>query len=181
MASITIITGCPGSGKTTLSNLLAQALPKGVHLHADVFYDFIAQKIPPILPESHQQNTTVMRAIASATAAYVRGDYDVVVDGIFGAWFLPTLAEEFQLLNCPVNYIVLRLPLEETILRATTRLKNPASEEIIRHMYPLFNHLGEFERYVFEVGDRACEDILIELNQRCQSGEFQLNWSLVTR
>ncbi len=181
MASITIITGCPGIGKTTLSNLLAQVLPKGVHLHADVFYDFIADLISPILPESHQQNTTVMRAIASATAAYVRGDYDVVVDGIFGAWFLPTLAEEFQLLNCPVNYIVLRLPLEETILRATTRLKNPASEEIIRLMYPLFNNLGEFERYVFEVGDRACEDILIELNQRCQSGEFQLNWSLVTR
>jgi tRNA uridine 5-carbamoylmethylation protein Kti12 len=181
MASITIITGCPGSGKTTLSAQMAQILPKGVHLHADHFYDYIAQKISPILPESHQQNTTVMRAIASATAAYVMGDYNVVVDGIFGPWFLPTLAEEFQLLTCPVNYVVIRLPLEETILRATTRLKNPAREEIIRHMYPLFNNLGEFERYVFEVGVSASEDILIDLNQRCQSGEFRLNWSLVTQ
>jgi tRNA uridine 5-carbamoylmethylation protein Kti12 len=137
MASITIITGCPGSGKTTLSNRLAQGLPKGVHLHADDFYDYIAQKISPILPESHQQNTTVMRAIARATAAYVTGDYDLVLDGIFGFWFLPILAEEFQSLSCPVNYLVIRLPLEATILRATTRLKNPASEEIIRHMYPL--------------------------------------------
>ena len=44
--------------------------------------------IPPHLPESNEQNLVVIEAFLEAAKRYVRGGYDVIVDGIVGPWFL---------------------------------------------------------------------------------------------
>ncbi len=88
MASLTIVSGCPGTGKTTLAALLSTASPRGLHFVADVFYDFIGEVISPILPESHAQNTTVTSATARAAAAFARrraaGELRLDLAGITG-------------------------------------------------------------------------------------------------
>lgn len=63
MASIVIVSGCPGSGKTTLSHALARSQPSGVHIVSDVFYGFPAAPVDPTRKESHHQNTVIMRAL----------------------------------------------------------------------------------------------------------------------
>ena len=72
MASITIVSGCPGSGKTTLAKGLAGLASEGLHLPSDLFYDFPAAPIDPTLAESHHQNLVVMRALARSARAFAQ-------------------------------------------------------------------------------------------------------------
>jgi len=65
MSGITIVTGAPGAGKTTLSRRAAQADPLGLHLPADVFDTFPAYPVSPGLPEAPAQNGAVIAAAAA--------------------------------------------------------------------------------------------------------------------
>ena len=52
---IIIITGSPGTGKTTTSAIVAKEsnMEKSVHMHTDDFYHYLSKgAIPPHLPES---------------------------------------------------------------------------------------------------------------------------------
>lgn len=88
---IVVITGSPGTGKTTTSAIVAKesCMEKSVHMHTDDFYHYLSKgAIPPHLPESDKQNLIVIKAFLEAAKCYVRGGYDVIVDGIIGPWFL---------------------------------------------------------------------------------------------
>lgn len=87
---IIVITGAPGTGKTTISAIVAKesSMEKSVHMHTDDFYHYLSKgAIPPHLPESNQQNLIVIEAFLEAAKRYARGGYDVIVDGIIGPWF----------------------------------------------------------------------------------------------
>lgn len=78
-----ILTGAPGSGKTTVAGLLAAKSKRSVHLESDRFFHFIqAGYIEPWEPESHEQNTAVMRIVAQAAASYADAGYFTIIDGI---------------------------------------------------------------------------------------------------
>jgi len=62
---IIIITGSPGTGKTTTAQIISQKsdLEKSVHLHTDDFYHYLAKgAVPPYLPEAEEQNLIVIEA-----------------------------------------------------------------------------------------------------------------------
>ena len=51
---IIVITGAPGTGKTTTASVVAKEsdLEKSVHMHTDDFYHYLSKgAIPPHLPE----------------------------------------------------------------------------------------------------------------------------------
>ena len=86
---IIVITGAPGTGKTTTASAVAKEsdLEKSVHMHTDDFYHYLSKgAIPPHLPESNEQNLIVIEAFLEAAKRYARGGYDVIVDGIVGPW-----------------------------------------------------------------------------------------------
>ena len=176
MNGITIVTGSPGAGKTTLSDRTSKAHPHGLHLPADVFYTFPAHMISPILPEAHDQNGAVIAAVTRAAAAFASRGYEVFVDGIVGPWFLPVVAAELGSAGIPVDYVILRVSLEQAIRRATTRA-NPGAEAIVRHMHAAFEKLGAYESHVLDTTDLGVEEILTEFARRRGLGAFALDFS----
>ena len=122
---IIVVTGSPGTGKTTIASIVAKesSMDKSVHMHTDDFFHYLSKgAISPHLPGSNEQNLVVIEAFLEAAKRYARGGYDVIVDGIVGPWFLEpwrTLAQE----DYEVHYIVLRASKEETMKRAVERSK----------------------------------------------------------
>ena len=79
---IIVITGSPGTGKTTTASIVAKEsdMDKSVHMHTDDFFHYLSKgAIPPHLPESNEQNLVVIEAFLEAAKRYARGGYDVIV------------------------------------------------------------------------------------------------------
>ena len=159
---ILVITGAPGTGKTTTASMLAAEsdLEKSVHLHTDDFYHYLKKGfIPPHLPESDGQNLVVIEAILEAAKRFVRGGYDVIVDGIIGPWFLDpwlTLVKE----GYEIHYVILRASKEVTLKRAIQRQKldEKTNTEIVEIMWKQFCDLGIYEQNVLDTTTHSVED-----------------------
>lgn len=159
---IVIITGAPGTGKTTTASMTAKesSLEKSVHMHTDDFYHYLSKgAIPPHLPGSNVQNVIVMEAFLEAAKRYVRGGYDVIVDGIIGPWFLEPWLKAVQD-GYEVHYIILRANKEETMKRAVGRdkLDRETNMELVEIMWEQFNDLGCYEPYVMDITDCSVEE-----------------------
>ena len=120
---IIVITGSPGTGKTTTASIVAKEsnMDKSVHMHTDDFFHYLSKgAIPPHLPESNEQNLVVIEAFLEAAKRYARGGYDVIVDGIVGPWFLepwlnivePRQPGGCKLKTAPVRPVVAARPAE---------------------------------------------------------------------
>ena len=179
MAPILILTGSPGAGKTTVAHALAAGGARGVHLEGDAFYRFLPHLVAPTLPESRAQNATIIRAIMRAAAAYAAGGYEVVVDGIFGPWFLPLVADELAPAGARADYVILRLDEERAVRRAGARTAYPGDAAMARQMNAAFAAAGDHERHVIEVADRTARDVADEIARRRAQGEFRLDLALL--
>lgn len=151
---IVIITGSPGTGKTTTATMVAKevSMEKSVHMHTDDFYKYLSKgAIPPHLPQSNEQNLIVIEAFLYAAKRFARGGYDVVVDGIIGPWFLGPWIEA-ALEGYEVHYIILRASKEITMKRAVERSKldRRTNVELVETMWEQFHSLNGYERYVLE-------------------------------
>lgn len=167
---IIIITGSPGTGKTTVSAMVAREsdMEKSVHMHTDDFYHFLSKgAVPPHLPESDGQNLIVTEAFLEAAKRFVRGGYEVIVDGIVGPWFLEpwrnTAQEGYE-----VHYIVLRADKEETMRRATGRVKldRETNMELVETMWGQFRELGRYEKHVINTTGLSTRDTVEAIKKK---------------
>ena len=167
---IIIITGSPGTGKTTTAAIVAKesSMEKSVHMHTDDFYHSLSKgAIPPHLPESNEQNLIVIEAFIEAAKRYARGGYEVIVDGIVGPWFL---GPWFNIVHegYEVHYIILRASKEETMLRAINRLKldRETNIELVEAMWEQFNHIGLYEQNVIDTTDDSIQDTVSTIKNK---------------
>lgn len=158
---IIILTGAPGTGKSTVAALVAEKSPleKSLHMHTDDFYHYLKKgQIAPYLPESAAQNEVVMQALVHAAATFAKAGYDVVVDGIIGPWFLQPW-QHLAHTGVTVNYVVLRATKEATLDRAVHRDKLTVAENqrLVATMWQQFADLGKYEENVLATTELTAE------------------------
>ena len=167
--SLLIVTGPPGAGKSTVSELVAETAERPtVHLHTDSFYNWIRSGfVLPYLPGAERQNEVVLGVLAEAACGYARGGYDVVLDGIIGPWALQPFREAAKRDGLELSYVVLRPDLEVALTRATEREGRHLKDvEPIRGLYGAFAELGELESCVIDSTGRSIDQTAAEVRDR---------------
>ena len=151
---IVLISGTPGTGKSTVAALLARdsQLAASLCLRTDSFYEALRKgAVPPHLPGSGDQNQVVIEAFLAAAVRFAQGGYDTLVDGVVGPWFLdPWLAAARA--GTEIYYFVLRAAKDVTLARALGRSKlgENTNRELVETMWPLFADLGPWEPYAVD-------------------------------
>lgn len=158
--SVVIISGAPGSGKSTISRRLSESTSPSVHLHTDDFWHFIVGGfIPPYLEESDQQNRLVLEILAKAAFGYAAGGYQVFCDGVIGPWALQPFLGNAKSSELDLHYLVLRADQPTTLARATARTGADAltDPEPIRSLINQFASLGELEEHTVDTTGQDVE------------------------
>ncbi len=171
---VLIVSGPPGSGKTTVSAALASGCERGVHMEADWFFRFIRSGfVAPWLPDAHSQNEAVMVVATDAAAAYAEAGYAVVWDGIVGSWFLDQVASRLGDRKIRVQYLILR-PGRTTAMgrvRGRDDVDDTTGAEV---MYAQFTDLGELEPHVVS-SDGPPAQVIEECRAALADGRLELN------
>lgn len=175
---MTLLTGPPGAGKTTVAELVAtDAARPTVHVTTDQFYRAIRTGfVLPYLPESARQNEVVVEAIVATASAYARGGYDVVVDGIIGPWFLAPFRVAAERDQVAMAYVVLRPDLETTLKRASERAAGELKDvDAITGLYGAFADLGQLEGHVIDTGGMDAAEAAEAVREAVASGRYRLD------
>lgn len=175
MASIIILTGTPGSGKTTAGRLLAGMLANGVHVESDVFYRFFCHPIAPHLAAADPQNQAAIAAACQAARALCLRGYAVVLEGVLGPWFLPLVSAELGPMVEDLRYAILRTTLEEARTRVRQR-GDATGSDVVDAMHPQFAGLGALEHNVVDTTLLPPAEVAQTLRAGLAAGRFRLPW-----
>jgi cytidylate kinase len=176
MRELYIIGGPPGAGKTSATRLLSSTYQRGVHIRGDDFWHYIGRAyVEPWLSASADQNAVVMSAIASAAACFVIGEYDTIVEGGIGPWFLDPFRAVAETSDFALHYVILRPEREVALRRALERTDGGLSEQDpVLHMHEEFSSLGEFERHVVDSSAMSPEETAAAFRSGLDAGRFRL-------
>ncbi|TDO52650.1 AAA domain-containing protein [Kribbella sp. VKM Ac-2527] len=174
---VTLLTGPPGAGKTTVAELVATKAAKPmVHLTTDLYYRAIRTGfVAPYLPGAQRQNEVVIGAIVATVREYARGGYDVVVDGILGPWFLDPFRAAAARDDLALSYVVLRPDLETTLARAKQRAGNELKDvTAITGLHNAFADLGDLEKHAIDTTYLDTERTATEVRRAAASTQYRL-------
>ena len=175
---VLILTGAPGSGKTTAARLLTAQRERAVHLESDLFWHFITSGyLEPWKPESHEQNTIVMQIVAEVATHYARAGYFTVVDGIVSpSWFLEPLRDALRTAGLRVAYAILRPPLPIAIARATVRSSTRlADRSVIEQLWNGFTDLDEaLEAHIIDNSELSPEETAATIDEQLRLGALDV-------
>lgn len=96
-SGVILVTGVMAAGKSTVAQLLAESLPRSVHVRGDVFRRFVvsgrAEPTPDLPDEAHRQLLLRYRLAAATADAYVQAGFVAVVQDVILGPVLPTVVE----------------------------------------------------------------------------------------
>lgn len=172
MGSLLVVTGPPGSGKSTVSKALAEQGGPSALIEGDKFFAFLARDaIEPWLPESHEQNTVVVSAAAAATGRFVEGGFFTVYDGVVGPWFLDVFGPATGLAE--LDYVMLMPSAETCVDRVSTRTGHGFRDEAAaRKMHEEFAGAAVASRHVLTIGSETVPEVVDRITRAREAGDL---------
>lgn len=176
---IVIVSGATGTGKTSISRLLAEhsACDCAVHIHSDDFYQYIRKGyLSPWMDGAGDQNQTMIESVAASAKRFSEGGYEVFVDGVIGPWFIEpwmNIARE----GVDVRYIVLRPSEQTTVSRAADREQRPyfpLTADIVKGVWQSLTNLGEYEPNVVDTTGLTIEESVVLIQKRLLAADFRI-------
>lgn len=172
MGSLLVVTGPPGSGKSTVSKALAEQTGPSALIEGDQFFAFLARDaIEPWLPESHEQNRVVVSAAAAATGRFAEGGFFTVYDGVVGPWFLHVFGSATGLAG--LDYVILMPSADTCVERMLTRTGHGFRDEAAaRKMHDEFADATVAPRHMLTTGSETVAEIVDRINVAREAGDL---------
>jgi gluconate kinase len=173
MGSLLVVTGPPGSGKSTVSKLLVQQRGPSALVEGDQFFAFLARgAIEPWLPESHEQNSVVVSAAAVATGRFADGGFFTVYDGVIGPWFIDAFTSATGLTE--LDYVVLMADVETCVERVLNRSGHGFRDDAAaRKMHAEFATAIVAPRHVLNIDSESPRDVVDRIVAATEAGHLR--------
>ena len=180
-APLLLLTGSPGTGKTTVAPLVADRHAGSVCLNLDWFFSKLGRgAIDPWREEAHAQNRAVLRAAAAACATFAVEGYVTVAEGIIYPFMLDLFVTAGTPHGVAVHYSVLRARREVVQQRVVDRRVEPQhaaaldDAAVVDELWTQFEAQVVEARHQVEAGGRGPDEVAEEIDRRFRSGDFLL-------
>jgi hypothetical protein len=148
-----------------------------MHMHTDDLYAYVKKGfVPPWMPESRDQNATLMKAMAASAAICAAGGYEVFIDGIVGPWFFEPWVEAAKANMLELHYVVLIPDEPTTVMRASARMNPGAMKDagVVQHMWRQLQSYDIAERHRLDTTRQDTDETVKSVLAGLAEGRFKL-------